>query len=463
MEGWNYSIHVSIHSGQQYCSLCHLQRIHGFLTYLGSRYELLENMSLMPLVYEVSGAKLHAHWAGILLTAGLPALPRLRFLNRADGKAVSTIDHKISREADADRLCAFIHETTKLDPHRKPGQQLAMLVQSIFKMEAVAIFDDDLQEVYRAGDWFDDVQDVLQNICIFDTVSDDEQTGLSRRVLHMGNLPIGAMIVRGETRGLLASGIAEVVAITFDRYHSLANESRTESARQVEQLRTTVLDSLAHAYKTPLTVIGTASEGLNAIGNLSVAQAGLVALIDEQAALLGRLTTRLLKTARLQASDMTPHAQKVAVSPLVEDVVASLRDSLSAVGVKVVVAPEDLSIRCDRSLLVALLTQYVDNAAKYGLAGTTVTIQASEHAAEVIFTVHSFGPVIPAHDFERIFDRYYRSSAPSNRAPGTGIGLSVAKRTAQAQGGHVWVTSDAERGTTFYASLPTVPQGSASL
>jgi two-component system sensor histidine kinase KdpD len=417
-------------------------------------------MPLIPPVPESYAARIHARWAGTLLAAGIPVLPRLRFLNR--DKAVPISTHTISQPT-ADRLCAFIHETTKLDPHRKPGQQLASLVHSIFQMEAVAIFDDDLQEVYQVGDWSDDVQDVLQNICIFDTISDDEETGLSRRVLHMGNLPIGAMLMRGETRDVMASAVAEVVAITFDRYHSLANESRTENARQAEQLRTTVLDSLAHAYKTPLTVIGTASEGLNAMGNLSPSQSGLVSLINEQAALLVRLTTRLLKTARLQATDMTPHAQKVAVSPLIEDVVASLRDQLSAVSVKVVISPEDLSIRCDRSLLVALMTQYVDNAAKYSIAGSVITIQVSEHAAEVIFTVNSFGPVIPPSDFERIFDRYYRSSAASNRAPGTGIGLSVARRTAQAQGGHVWVTSDAEKGTTFYASLPTVPQGVVSL
>jgi signal transduction histidine kinase len=109
------------------------------------------------------------------------------------------------------------------------------------------------------------------------------------------------------------------------------------------------------------------------------------------------------------------------------------------------------------------LTQYVENAGKYGTAGSIVTIQTTEHAAEVIFSVHSVGPVIPLTDYERVFDRYYRSSAHSNRAPGTGIGLSVAKRTAQAQGGHVWVTSDHEKGTTFYASLPIVPQGGVRL
>jgi two-component system sensor histidine kinase KdpD len=275
----------------------------------------------------------------------------------------------------------------------------------------------------------------------------------------MGNLPIGAMILRGETRDRMASAIASVVAITFDRYHSFANESRTESARQTEQLRTTVLDSLAHAYKTPLTVIGAASEGLSAMGKLSPGQAGLVAQIEEQTALLSGLTTRLLKTARLQSSDMIPRPEKVAIAPLIEDVVASLHDQLASVSVKISILRDDLTVSCDRNLLVVLLTQYVDNASKYGIAGTEVTIQAAEHPTEIIFSVHSFGPAIPPADFERIFDRFYRSSAASNRVPGTGIGLSVAKRTAQAQGGHVWVASDIEKGTTFYASLPTVPQG----
>jgi len=365
----------------------------------------------------------------------------------------------------AERLCTLIQETTRLDPNRKPGHALTALVQSVFQLESVAIFDDDLQEVYATGDWFDDLRDELQNVCIFQTLSDDPETGLSRRALRMGNLPIGAMMLRGEVRGEMASAIASVVAITFDRYHALANESRTESARQTEQLRTTVLDSLAHAYKTPLTVIGAASEGLSTMDDLSPEQAGLVAQIIEQTSLLNRLTTRLLKTARLQSSEMIPRAEKVTIAPLLEDVVASLSDQLSSFRVRVTLSRDDLSIHCDRNLLVALLTQFVDNAAKYGNSGTAVTINAAEHAAEVIFSVHGYGPVIPPSDFERIFDRYYRSSAASNRAPGTGIGLSIARRTAQAQGGHVWVASDVEKGTTFYASLPTnlntPPQGTA--
>jgi len=417
---------------------------------------------------------MQTHWVEVLLIAGVITLQAAVIIVLALGRRSapshlarapqSTEDDP--RQLETDQLCTFIRETTKLDPHGKPGPQLADLVHSIFSVESVAIFDADLEEVYEAGEWSEDLQDALQNICIFETVSDDPSTGLSRRVIHMGNLPIGAMLLRGETRDRLASTIASIVAITFDRYHAFANESRTESARQTEQLRATVLDSLAHAYKTPLTAISAASEGLGALGNLTSPQAGLVALISEQTSLLSRLTTRLLKTARLHASEMIPHAEKVAVSPLIEDLVASHRDQLAPFSVNVSISRDDLFITCDRSLLVALLTQYVDNAAKYSSPGTTVTIQAAENATEVVFSVHSIGPVIPAADFERIFDRYYRSSFSTNKVPGTGIGLSVAKRAAQAQGGHVWVTSDNDGGTAFYASLPTVsmqmvPQGVA--
>ncbi len=431
-------------------------------------------MSLMALLSEGSTIDLHAHRVEVLLALIFEAVAAAAVLlvvlarHRRSSSSAETSVLPVAVPSDepdrleAERLCNFICEATRLDPRRKPGPQLAPLVQSLFGLESVAILDADLEEVYRVGDWFDDLPDVLQNICTFETVSDDPETGLSRRVLRMGNLPIGALLLRGETHDRMASAIASIVAITFDRYHAFANESRTESARQAEQLRTTVLDSLAHAYKTPLTVIAAASEGLSATGSLSHDQTGLVTLISEQTALLNRLTTRLLKTARLQSSEMIPQTEKVAIAPLLEDVVASLRDQLAGFPVKIAISRDDLSLRCDRSLLTALLTQYVDNAAKYGTSGTPVTIQAAEQAAEVVFSVHSLGPAIPAADFERIFDRYYRSSIIANKAPGTGIGLSVARRTAQAQGGHVWVTSDADNGTTFYASLPIIPLAAAS-
>ena len=265
---------------------------------------------------------------------------------------------------------------------------------------------------------------------------------------------MGSLVVRGDTSPLTNNAIASLIAITFDRYRAFANESRIETERRTEQLRATVLDSLAHAYKTPLTAIRAASSGLNEMGHLSPGQAELVALIDEQADALSELTTRLLTTARLDAGEITINATSVGVGPLIEEVLASLRDRLASMKVEIDLEDEELALCCDRQLMIMLLTQYLDNACKYSIYGTTITIRAVHANAEVMFSVHSFGPVIPMADRERIFDRYYRSSTHSNRASGTGIGLSVAKRVALIHSGYVWVTSDENEGTTFFAAIP---------
>lgn len=360
------------------------------------------------------------------------------------------------RPAEAERLLSFIQSITRLDAHHKPGPQLAVLIRSIFEVEAAAILDADLQEVYRAGEWFDGIENLLQNTYFFETTHEDSKTGLVRTVLRMGNLPVGALALRGGPGLRAGDAIGSLVAITFDRYHAFANESRTERARQTEQLRTTVLDSLAHAYKTPLTAIRAASTGLSEMNGLTAPQLGLVALIDEQSNLLNQLTTRLLKTARLEARELALHAEPVAVLPLIEEVVAGVRDQLAGLPVEIQVARDDLSLVCDRGLLVAVLTQYLENAGKYATAGTAIAVQAAEQPGEIVFSVHNLGPVIPASDYERIFDRYFRSSTSAKNTPGTGLGLSVAKRAIQMQGGDVWVTSDAANGTTFFASLPIV-------
>jgi two-component system sensor histidine kinase KdpD len=194
------------------------------------------------------------------------------------------------------------------------------------------------------------------------------------------------------------------------------------------------------------------------MGRLSAAQAELVTLIGEQAGLLGNLTTRLLTTARLDAGEVTVHATPVGVASLIEEVVASLSDRLASMKVAIYIQDDDLVLCCDRQLMVMLLTQYIDNACKYSIFGTPITIRAAHARAEIIFSVHGFGPVVPIADRERIFDRYYRSSTHSNRAAGTGIGLSVAKRVALVHGGYVWVTSDEIEGTTFFAAIPTAAQ-----
>lgn len=359
------------------------------------------------------------------------------------------------------RVYEMTRRTLEMDLHVEPGPWLAALVHEIFELDAVALFDADLQEVYEAGHWKISPAELVQNVYHFGTSDDDRATGVSRRVVLLGSVPVGALVLRGDTSPITNSAIAALIAITFDRYHAFANESRIEAEREAEQLRSTVLDSLAHDYKTPLTAIRAASSGLSEMGQLTPAQADLVSLIDEQAALLNELTTRLLTTARLESAEAEESAAGLAVQvalhsaqSLIEDAVDSLAEHSAGVHVQVDVPGEPLVLNCDRRFLLMLLAQYLDNACKYADFDSIVTVRAQKSDAEVMFSVHSFGPVIPMADRERIFDRYYRSPASSSHTSGTGIGLSIAKRVALIHGGSVWVSSDEAEGTTFFAALP---------
>jgi two-component system, OmpR family, sensor histidine kinase KdpD len=371
-----------------------------------------------------------------------------------------------AREAEtstlrARRLYELTRRTLDMNLNQEPGARLSSLICEIFELDAVAVFDADLQEVYTAGAWKIDPTELAQNVYHFGTSDDDRATGISRRVIHLGAVPIGSLVVRGESSPLANSAIAALIAVTFDRYRSLANESRIEAERQAEQLRATVLDSLAHDFKTPLTAIRAASTGLSEMGRLSAGQAEMVALIDEQARLLADLTTRLLTTARPDSDDGgdTPpgvvlHLAPEPVDELVEEALESLADRSAATRVEIELPPEPLILDCDRRLVGMLLNQYLDNACKYAEFDSTITVRAEKSGGEIVLSVHSFGPVIPMADRERIFDRYFRSSSGASHAAGTGIGLSIAKRAALAHGGSVWVSSGEAEGNTFFAALP---------
>jgi two-component system sensor histidine kinase KdpD len=227
-----------------------------------------------------------------------------------------------------------------------------------------------------------------------------------------------------------------------------------EAAHQSERLRAAVLDSLAHAVKTPLTAIQAATAGLSEVGKLNTAQEELLALVEDEANRLSLLSTRLLQTAKLEADEMSVARDEIAVRDLVETVLQDQRGRMSGHPVEVAVPDAALMVRGDRDLLSMALTQFLDNAAKYSFDGTTVKVSAWESHSQVTLSVHNFGPAIPLSDRERIFQRFYRSEGTRHLAAGTGIGLSTVMMAAEAHRGHVWVISNLEEGTTFNFSLP---------
>ncbi len=364
-----------------------------------------------------------------------------------------------SREARLQRrameqLYELSRSTLLINLHQPPGPQLTHLIQRIFTAEAAAIFDATSGRCDRAGVWKDDEQDLAKECFLAQVDDDDRSTRTARRVLRAGTNSIGALAVRGDLSPLVADALASLTAVTLDRCVTFEKENRIEAAHQGERLRAAVLDSLAHAVKTPLTAIQAASAGLAEVGALNGPQKDLVALIDDESGKLSLLSNRLLLTAKLEAQDLSLSKDEIVISELVASALSQQRGRMAGHPVEVSVTDPSLRVRGDLDLLSMALTQFLDNAAKYSFVGTAVKVMARESHSEVLISVHNFGPAIPITDREKIFQRFYRSEATAHLAAGTGIGLSTVKMAAEAHRGHVWVVSNAQEGTTFFLALP---------
>jgi two-component system, OmpR family, sensor histidine kinase KdpD len=363
------------------------------------------------------------------------------------------------QRAAMEQLYELSRSTLLINLHQPPAPQLTHLIQRIFGAEAVTIFDANSGTSDAIGAWSKDEQDLAKDCYLLQTDDEDKSTRTSRRLLRVGAGSIGALAIRGNLGPIVTNALASLTAITLDRCVSFEKENQIEAAHQGERLRAAVLDSMAHAVKTPLTAIQAANAGLIEVGHLNKAQGELVTLIDDELNKLSLLSTRLLQTAKLEAQEMSVGKDEIRIEELVSTALKEQNKRMAGHPVEVAINDRSLAVRGDRELLSMALTQYLDNAAKYSFAGTEVKIAAWESHSEVLISVHNFGPPIPLTDRERVFQRFFRSEVTMHRAPGTGVGLSAVKMAAEAHQGHVWVISNADEGTTFFMSLPQMGGG----
>jgi two-component system sensor histidine kinase KdpD len=359
-----------------------------------------------------------------------------------------------SQRTSMEQLYELSRSTLLINLHQKPGPQLAQLIQRIFAVDAISIFDANSSTFDSVGNWSESERDLAKECFFLHVDNEDPMTRTSMRVLRIGNNSVGAIAVRGSLSPLVMNALASLTAVTLDRCESFEKESRIEAAHQSERLRAAVLDSLAHAVKTPLTAIQTASAGVREVGSLNESQAKLVSLIEDESRDLSMLCTKLLVTAKLEVEELSLGKEEIAVSDLITRVLRNQAVQMVGHPVEVDVSGSALKIRGDSELLSMALTQFLDNAAKYSFDGQKVKIAAWESHSEVMISVHNFGPTIPMSDREKIFQRFFRSEGSKDMAEGTGIGLSTVKMAAEAHKGHVWVISDQNEGTTFFLSLP---------
>ena len=248
---------------------------------------------------------------------------------------VASLSNQVNRHArkaeqhqsQLQKLYELSQSILLFDRQRPVEQQLATLLHSTLGARGVVLWNAYDLRLCRSGEC-SVTDDQVRSLYFTD--SNREDSHISGRVLRVGIRPIGALVLCGHSLDAASiNAAASLTAVAMERARSFSSETSAEAARQSEQLRSAILDGLAHAFKSPLTTIRSSSSGLLAMNSLSGAEKRLVALIDERAGHLGELTTRLLRTAKLESGDLKLRGEQIDLSRLIQSSVAASAQDFS--------------------------------------------------------------------------------------------------------------------------------------
>jgi len=358
------------------------------------------------------------------------------------------------------RLYHLAQQLLALEPDPKGGSPFLEPFCGTLGIRSVCLFDAASEEVYTAGDAGDDLEKKTGDAFIQGKDYENHEQGFSARCIRVSGRTIGAIGFEGlENADLTAGPLAALAAAHLERTHSFVHASRAAAAAQTESDRSAVLDALAHEFKTPLSTILTAAGALREVECLGPQHRELAETVESEAARLGRLTSRLIRTARLEREEVRPWIELIDVSSVLADTADQYTRLSATQRISVIKDCESTEVMTDPELVRLAVSQLLDNACKYSTPGSIVTLKISREHNQIAVRVVSSGNPIPPNESNKIFDRFYRGTDGLRVGAGSGVGLFVARKIALALGGGLDLDNDpgAPEGTIFRLGLP-VPE-----
>jgi two-component system, OmpR family, sensor histidine kinase KdpD len=380
-----------------------------------------------------------------------------RLSTKAKQRALDAMEH----QRDIERLYTFSRAILLVENSEPFATQLIRRLVDIFEPSAASLYDRRTGDYYRAGSSdleFLDAQ--LRETALNGASHSDSQSGYLLASVRLGSEPIASLAIQGlRASDSVLQGIVNLVAIGLERARAQDLAHQIEAARQSEQLRTTLIDAMAHEFKTPLTSIKAATTGLLADPRqLKEDQIELLNIADEEAEHLKELIDDTVAMARLDTEHIEINPEISDILETVREVVDSMRTELEGRHLEMLHDERIHPNTFDRRLLRLAIKQLIGNAVKYSPAGTPLEIQVrqGDDTTDVYVTDHGKG--IPEREQNRIFERFFRSPSVRKKIPGSGLGLSIAHSILQAHHGDLTVTSQPGR-TTFRLTLPAAHKG----
>ena len=405
---------------------------------------------------------------------------------RADGSLIDvsirlSALYERERVVGASKVVRDITERRQMEAAtRRANAYLASAVESI--QDAFALYDERdrvvlvnsaFRRIFGAsvtgpitGQTFASVLDVCIRNGVF---AGDSDEGLRSKLTAYHRAPSGTIEVRTtssqifrlyEHRTPEGGTVSLYVDVTTEAIREDELRAARLQAEAASAAKSEFLSSMSHELRTPLNAILGFAELLEVDRKepLSKRQLDRLAHVQRGGEHLLRLINDILDLARIEAGRVTISSEPVAVSSVVEEVVAQLgpiaaRQRITLQHAKGTAG--DPIVRADRTRLSQILMNFGSNAVKYGRAGGHATLRiARSGRARVRISMIDDGFGIPEDKRGRIFEPFQRAGQESGPIEGTGIGLAISKRLAEMMGGTVGFTSEAGLGSEFWIELP---------
>jgi two-component system sensor histidine kinase KdpD len=246
--------------------------------------------------------------------------------------------------------------------------------------------------------------------------------------------------------------VAGVVAIAIERTAFLAERGAAALVRQKADLAATLLASLSHDLRTPLTAIRVAVDNLRGDLPAEDRRAQATAAMAELERLT-RLFSDILDMARIDADAIRVERQWVTAADVVDAAIAHVRHTVGDHALRVE-ADADVEVEIDPLLTSVALSHVVENAAQYSPADQPILVHAHVANDGLRVSVTDRGPGLDLGELDHLFERFYRGRAGRQTTFGTGMGLAITRGLLAAAGGRIWAENTPGAGATFSLIVP---------
>ncbi len=325
-----------------------------------------------------------------------------------------------------------------------------------FEVGAAAVFLASKQKFYRSGAAAHLDEEEMKAATLREEPTTDAGRNLSFVPVRMGTRTIGSLGISGRllSRQTLEA-LGTLIAIAIERARAVEELGKTEATREGERLKSALLDSVTHDFRTPLTSIKASVTSLLANPNTGEAQQReLLTIINEECDRLNQLVGDAAEMARLDAGEVELKFEPHAMSEIVGAALDHCKHALGVRPVRLEVDPGLPPVHADSARVKDVLIRLIENANVYSPKDQPITISAEVSNGLLVTSVADRGPGIEEMEQGLIFDKFYRGRNQRYLVQGTGMGLPIAKAIVEAHGGTLGVTSQLGHGSVFSFSLP---------